>query len=64
MNGDPAVAADEFVMSAFIGVLEPAPSADVINQNCVEIGLTTLDVIDQPLQGVAALDFQSTLSRI
>ena len=41
-----------------------APSADVINQNYVEIGVTTLDVVDQLPQSIPALNFQSTLSSI
>ena len=41
--------ADEFVIGAFIRVLEPAPPADVVDKDGLKIGLLVFNVINQAL---------------
>ncbi|OIQ74975.1 hypothetical protein GALL_433660 [mine drainage metagenome] len=48
--------ADVFVIGGFICILEPAPPADVIDEDHLKIGGAVLHILDQLLQGLAALD--------
>ncbi len=48
--------ADVFVVGGFIGILKPAPPAHVIDQDDLKIGGAVLHILDQLLQGLAALD--------
>ena len=41
---DARVAADVLVVGALVGVLEPAPAADVVDQDDLEVGAAALDV--------------------
>jgi hypothetical protein len=59
---DAGAAADVLVIGALVGVLEPAPAADVVDQDDLEVGLAGLDVLDQLLQGDAAVDAQAALA--
>src|SRR3954447_4993316 len=43
---DAVLFADEFIMRALVDVLEPPPSADVVNQNMSEIRAPRLSVVD------------------
>lgn len=56
--------ADIFVIGGFIGVLKPAPPADVIDKDHLEIRGAVLHILDQLLQGLTALDPQPALARI
>jgi hypothetical protein len=40
--------------------LEPSPSADVVDENRAEISNAAANIIDQPLQSVAAVNSQAT----
>ena len=51
-------------MRAFVGVLEPAPAADVVDQDCLEVGDTGLDVVDQLPERVTPLDPETALARV
>ena len=55
---DAGFLADEFVVGAFVDVLETAPAADVVDQDDIEIGLALLHVGHQFLQVLAAVDPQ------
>ena len=57
-------ATDVFVIGRFIGVLKPAPSTDIIDKDHLEICGAVLNIPDQLLQSLAALDPQATLSSI
>jgi hypothetical protein len=48
--------ADKFVVGTFVRILEAAPSADVIDQDAIEIGSCGLNVGNQLLQSAAAND--------
>jgi hypothetical protein len=48
--------ANVFVVGGFICILEPAPPADVIDEDHLKIGGAFLHILDQLLQGLAALD--------
>jgi len=56
VDADPSTGADMLVVGTFICILKPAPAADVIDQNDVEICHAQLDIRDQFLQGGAAAD--------
>jgi hypothetical protein len=45
----------ELVVAGLIGVLGPAPSADVADEDGLEVR-SSLDVLDETLEGVALLD--------
>ncbi len=47
-----------------IGVLKPAPSADIIDQNGLEISLVGSDLGHQVLQRLAAIEPQAGTPRI
>ena len=59
---DAGAAADVLVVRTLVGVLKPAPSADVVDQDDLEVGAAVLNVGDQALQCLAAVDAQATLS--
>jgi len=44
---DASLFANEFVMRALVHVLEAAPSAYVVDQNMVEIGIARPNIIEQ-----------------
>ena len=56
LNVDAGPSADVFVVRAFVLILEPAPPADVIDQDAFEIGPRGLHVGDQLLQSASASD--------
>src|SRR5262249_7708662 len=60
---DVCPAANVLVVRALIGILKPAPTTDVINQNCTEIRTTVVDIADELLQRIAPLNSQTTLAR-
>ena len=49
---DAVRAADELVVAGLVGVLGPAPAADVADEDRLEVG-ATLDVVDEALEGVS-----------
>jgi hypothetical protein len=49
---------------ALVGVLETAPSANVINEDGAEVGLTSLDVPDQRLDPVPAIEAKAAFPRV
>jgi len=56
MHRDIGTAADVLVIGALVGVLEAPPAADVIDQDGFEVGSARLDIVDQLLERVPALD--------
>ncbi len=56
--------ADEFIIRALIGVLEPAPPTDIIGKDDREIGAALCDVINQRFERIAAVDIEPALSLI
>ena len=56
--------ADVFVIGGFICILKPAPPADVIDKDQLEIRGAVLHILDQLLQRLATLDPEPTLARI
>ena len=64
VHGDAGALADVLVVGALVGVLEPPPAADVVDQHHLEVGAPALDVGDQPLQLVAALQPQPALALV
>ena len=64
LHGNAGAPADVFVVGALVGVLEPAPAADVIDQDGLEIGVPALDILDQLLERVAARRSKPALALI
>src|SRR5204863_9044561 len=56
--------ADVFVVGAFVGILEAAPPAHVIDKDGLEVGFATLDIFEQLFQGVAAIQTQAALALV
>lgn len=59
VDPDPRTGADMFVICAFVRILKPAPAADVIDKNRLEVGVAGLDLGHQVLQRLAAVEPQS-----
>jgi len=55
LDGDACSATDVLVVSALIGILEPPPAADVVDENGREVGVPVLNVSDEPLKRVPAV---------
>ena len=55
VHRDAGLLADELVVGALVGILEAAPSADVVDENRAEISGAAPNVVDQPLQRVATV---------
>ena len=51
--------ADIFVVRAFVGILESAPAADIVNEDVGELRATFLDIADHLRERVATLDVQT-----
>src|ERR1051325_2515325 len=64
MHGHTCLSANIFIIGAFIGILEPPPSADIVNKDVGERCLAVLNILDHPRQGVASLDIQAALAFI
>ena len=64
MDADAGAFADEFVVSAFVDVLESAPAGDVVHQDAIEIGTAKLDIPDELLQAVAPRYPEAASARI
>src|SRR5690606_22983440 len=64
LHRNPGASADIFVVSALVGVLEPAPPADIIDQHQCEIGRAGLNILDQLPERIAALDLEPALASI
>jgi len=60
-DADALAFADVLVIGRLVRVLKPAPAADVVDQDQVEIGVAGFNVGDQLLQGGAATNGESTL---
>jgi hypothetical protein len=58
VDADPGTRADMLVVGPFIGILKTAPTADVIDQNGLEIRLACSDLGHQVLQRFAAVQPQ------
>ena len=61
---DAGAAADVLVVSTLIGILKTPPATDVVDQDDLEIGLARLDIVDQPLEGLPAIDAQTALALV
>jgi len=55
MNGDTGSAASIFVVGAFIGILKSTPATNVMDQNNLKPGISTLDVVDELLKPFSTL---------
>ncbi|MNS66354.1 hypothetical protein D3C72_995640 [compost metagenome] len=64
MDGDAGLAAQVLVVGAFIGVLEPPPATDVVDEDGLEVGPPGLDIGQQPLERVPAFDLQAALALV
>ena len=64
VNADPGARADMLVIRPFISILKPAPAADIIDQNGLEIRLAGSDLGHQVLQRLAAVQPQPGPTRV
>ena len=64
VDPDPGAGTDVLVTGAFVGVLKPAPPADVIDEDSLEVGIAGLDLGHQVLQSLSAVEPQSRASRV
>jgi hypothetical protein len=53
MDVYPCAPAEMFIIAAFVGVLETAPAAHVINEHRLEVRTSSLDIGDELLEGRA-----------
>src|SRR5437660_2343025 len=52
MNGNPGRFAEELVVSCFVGILKPSPSADVVDKNRIVAGTPAHHVLKQLAKAV------------
>ena len=64
MHRDTGLAADVFVIGAFIGVLKSSPSAHVINKDVGKICLAVLNVLNHLRQRFPAFNVQAALALV
>ena len=64
MDVDAGPLAEVLVVGALVGVLEPAPAADVVDEDRREVGAAGLHVVDQPSQRLAAVDVEAALALV
>src|SRR5271167_3400986 len=64
MNVDLRALADVLVVCTLIRILEPAPAADVIDENCTEVSLASFHIMDQLLQSVSPFDPEATFAGV
>lgn len=64
LDGDFASLALEFVVGRFVGVLEAAPAAYVVDEDRGEVGGAAVDDAQEFLQRVAAVDANAALARV
>ena len=64
LDGDVAVNALEFVVRSFVGILEAAPAADIVDEDGGKVGGTTVHGAQEFLQRVAAVDAQAALAGV
>ena len=64
VNRHAGLPADEFIIRALVGILEPAPPTDIIGKDDREIGAALCDVINQRFERIAAVDIEAALSLI
>lgn len=62
--GDPALAADELVIGAFVGILKSAPPTYVIDEYGLEIGIAGAHIVYKFLQRKTAFELQTALARV
>jgi hypothetical protein len=55
-DDNPRLTAGEFVIGAFVDVLEPSPSADVVDEDVVKVGSAAADIVEQLDQPFATLN--------
>jgi hypothetical protein len=64
LNIDPGMPADEFIVRGFIGILEPTPAAHIINEDQGKPSIPFLDITEQLLQCVSAIEAQSAFALV
>lgn len=61
LDFDVRPAADVFVVGRLVRILEPAPSADIVDEDDLEVGGPGLDLSDQTAKAIATLDPKTAL---
>ena len=64
LDGDARALADIFVVGALVGILEPAPAADIVDKDGRKICPAGLNIADQALELIPAADIKPALARI
>ena len=62
VDGYPGARADVLEVRGLVGVLEAAPTADVIDEDFREIGAPAFHVVNQAAQRVAAIQLQAAFT--
>ena len=62
MHVDAGTLAEIFVVRALVGILKPAPPADVIDQDRLEASIAVLHIRDHPPQRLAPSDSESAFT--
>src|SRR5260221_1978994 len=55
VNSDSRSRAKVLVICAFVGILKPSPAADVVDQDCLEVGSPRLHFQHKRLQSITAV---------
>src|SRR5580698_6483731 len=64
MNLDLGAFTEVLVVGTFVGILKPAPAADIVYQDRPEVRSARFNVLNKFLQGIPALQRQAALASI
>ena len=64
MDGDAGAFADVFIIAALVGILKPAPAADIVGQDGLKFGFTCLNLRNHPPQAIAAFHAESAFALV
>jgi len=62
MDVYPPLATDEFIVCAFVGILEAAPPTYVVDEDSLVVGAALLDIVDEALERIPSCDAEAAAS--
>ena len=60
LDADPRTLANVLVVGALVGILKPTPAAHVVDEDHREVGIAALDIVDELLERVSAIEAEPT----
>lgn len=64
MHAYPGTFANILIVGAFVGILKSTPSADIVDEDCVEVRLPAFNVRNKALESITAINAKSAFTLI